>query len=394
MKSPFYKTNNTVSAGSDNQLDQLTVIILRFTLVAWAVAKLSCYKLWLSTRIFPIVSPINLGFTFPDWVSTSLLFASLSMMLALFILPRKLLFLVLLFFFEILSCGIDETRWQAWEYHYLLMSVIFIINWKHKKKIIGLIAILLACTYIYSGIFKINSVFVTEFWQNSVLHKLLHFSKYFVRRDIVHNAGYSLPIIEALGGLFFLFKRTRKVGVILLILMHLFTLIVIGPTGLNYNSTVWPWNLVMIVYLYLIGIKLKDIPFNTIISKKSLLNLCILVLLILMPALNFIGLWPHFFSFCLYSFKAKQLMITVNEESLAAKELSPYFEKGWPVNLADNDNPQFIVHNWAFKEMNTPAFPEVGYYEKVKVILLRKYPNAGLRFYLFEAQNPNYVELK
>ena len=141
MKLPFYKTNSGVFVGSDNQLDQLTVIIIRFTLVAWAAAKLSCYKLWLSTRIFPIVPPFNIGFTFPSWVSTSLLLASLLMMLALFILPRKPLFLVLLFFFEISSCVIDETRWQAWEYQYLLTVVIFITNWRNINRIIGLLAV-------------------------------------------------------------------------------------------------------------------------------------------------------------------------------------------------------------------------------------------------------------
>ena len=391
MKLPFYNNNYK----SINQLDddsvRMTNIILRLTMVAWIIGKVSCYKLWLSERFYPIVSPFYFGFEVPSWTHTGLFIAGLLLMLLLILFPRKQFFLSLLLILELSSCLLDETRWQAWEYQYLLMVLLFLTNWRHKNRIITLLVVLLACTYIYSGIAKLNTQFVTVFWQMNVLHTLLHLPMHITRNPLVHRMGYALPITELVGGVLLLIKRFRRLGVVLLILMHLFNLVVLGPFALNYNSSVWSWNVVMIAYLYLIGFRLNTIQFNSIITKKSIHNLPMIVLIVVMPAFNFVDLWPHFLSFSLYSYKAKQLEITVNENT-ATNELKPYFEKKSP---NDSINTRHIIlHNWAMSEMNTPPFPEEGYYKKMKVAFMNKYPNAGARFYISQSQNGDFEEMK
>ena len=392
MKLPFYNNNYKAINQFEDDSVRLTNIILRLTMVAWIIGKPSCYKLWLSERVYPIVPSIHLGFEAPSWMHLFLFIAGLMLMLFLLLFPRKQLFLYLLLIVELLICLLDETRWQAWEYQYLLMVAIFITNWRNINRIIGLLAVLLACTYIYSGIAKLNTQFVTVFWQINVLHTLLHLPMHITRNLSVHRMGYALPITELIGGALFLIKRFRKLGVVLLILMHLFNLAVLGPFTLNYNSSVWSWNVVMIAYLYLIGFKLDKVQLNTIITKKSTLNLPMIVLIVVMPVFNFIDLWPHFLSFSLYSYKAKQLMITVNENTTAAKELNPYFEIK---SVEDSLNTRHIIlHNWAMKEMNTPPFPEEGYYKKMKVAFMNKYPDVGARFYISQSQNTAFKEMK
>lgn len=392
-------TKNAVSSTnrislSEGDSDRIRTIILRFTLIAWFSSKLLCYKLWLSDRIFPIVPTIHLGFEMPSIVHTILFIGSLSVMLVLFLMPQKRSFLQLLLALEIAGCLLDQTRWQAWEYQYLLMTVIFITNWKHQIKTISLLAVLLSCTYIFSGICKLNAVFVQFFWQLDILHNLLYLPEHIVQNRIVHRLGYLLPGTEVVGGILFLFKRTRRVGAGLLILMHLLTLIILGPFGINYNSSVWSWNLVMMVYLYLIGIRQQKVQFKEIISRNSMANLPVIVLMTVMPIVGLLDHWPHFLSFSLYSYKAKQLVISIDENTANFKLLETYFEGKKNYTWANANSRQLILHNWAMSEMNTPPFPEEGYYKKLKVAFINKYPGTKAHFFIYKSEKHLLTELK
>jgi len=373
---------------------RVSTIVLRFTLIAWFAAKLLCYKLWLADRIFPIVPPFHLGFAVPALVHTMFFIGSLLVMILLFLMPQKKLLLQLLLALEIACCMLDQTRWQAWEYQYLLMMVIFITNWQYKNRIISLLALLLVCTYIFSGICKLNTVFVQTFWQFEILQNLLHLPASITHSRLIYRLGYSLPSIETLGGILFLFKRTRRFGAALLILMHLLTLTILGPFGINYNSSVWSWNLVMMVYLYLIGIRLHDVQFKTIISRTPIVNIPVVLLLVVMPIVGLIGWWPHFLSFSLYSYKAKQLVISIDEDSQNYKLFEPFYESKKTYKWANRNSRQLILHNWAMNEMNTPPFPEEAYYNKFKIAFISKYPNAKATFYLYQSEHPKIVLLK
>ncbi len=379
---------------TDGDSVRIRTIIIRVTLIAWFSSKLLCYKLWLSDRNFPIVPYIHLGFEIPSIIHTILFIASLSAMLLLFLMPQKRPFLQLLLTLEIAGCLLDQTRWQAWEYQYLLMSVIFITNWKHQIKTISLLSLLLSCTYIFSGICKLNAVFVQFFWQFEILHNLLHLPEHFVQNRMVHRLGYSLPGIEVVGGILFLFKRTRRLGAGLLILMHLLTLIILGPFGINYNSSVWSWNLVMMVYLYLIGIRQQEVQFKPLVSRNSLVNLPVLILMIVMPIVGLLDYWPHFLSFSLYSYKAKQLVISIDENTANFKFFEPYFEGKKNYTWANANSRQLILHNWAMSEMNTPPFPEEGYYKKFRVAFINKYPSTKAHFFIYKSEKHLLTELK
>ena len=60
-------------------------------------------------------------------------------------------------------------------------------------------------------------------------------------------AGIVAPYLEMGLGLSLLFPRTRRVGVIGILVMHVLLLAMLGPWSLGWNSVVWPWNLAMVV---------------------------------------------------------------------------------------------------------------------------------------------------
>lgn len=75
--------------------------------------------------------------------------------------------------------------------------------------------------------------------------------------------------------------------------MHIFILIFLSPLEINYNSIIWPWNVLMIVYLIIL--------FYNNSAKISLRNLLVGVTIIpvlmtaILPFLSFVGLYDIIF---------------------------------------------------------------------------------------------------
>ena len=176
--------------------------------------------------------------------------------------------------------------------------------------------------------------------------------------------------------------------------MHLFTLLILGPFGINYNNTVWSWNLVMMVYLFLIGFGQQSVPLKSILSRKFLVNLPMLILLFVMPLFGFIEKWPYFFSFSLYSYKAKQLVISFEANSENIHLFEPYFEEKRGYTWANKNSRQVILQNWAMIEINSPPSPEDDYYIKFKEAFFNKFPSEKATFFLYQRGNSAIVLLK
>ena len=88
-----------------------------------------------------------------------------------------------------------------------------------------------------------------------------------IQNIVVHYAGLALPMFEILAALGLLFAKNKQRYALLLIAMHIFILIFLSPLGINYNSIVWPWNVLMILYLIILFYHIK-----TIISFRNLVS--------------------------------------------------------------------------------------------------------------------------
>jgi hypothetical protein len=86
-----------------------------------------------------------------------------------------------------------------------------------------------------------------------------------------------------------------------------------GPLGLNWNSVVWPWNVVMIA-LILILFWNTDVTFADIVWRnKFVYQKVVLVLLGVLPALSFIGRWPSDLSLALYTDNLTEANVLISE---------------------------------------------------------------------------------
>jgi uncharacterized membrane protein YphA (DoxX/SURF4 family) len=372
--------------------------IARITALFWLIGKLITYKLWLSTRLFPL-APVGNFLYAPDWVHLGLFITSLLCLLALLAAPSFKVIPPLLFTLEVLTCLLDQNRWQPWEYQYLFTLVIF-AGYRNKDAAMkNVLVFMLAAIYFYGGLSKLNEGFLLMQWDHMILTAYFKTPTAVVQNTVVHLCGYLLGATEALAGIGLLFRPTRKVAAIFLALMHVFILLVVGPLGLRYNISIWPWNVAMIGYLALFlsrkskveSLKSKvesrksgtptESPNILLVSFRAPLSLIALIIWGILPALNYIGLWDNYLSASLYSGKIPFMAVCI-DDTTAVRPLKPYLSKTDTLHLC-NGQALLNVTAWAMKEMKAPPYPELRVYRQIKAAMVRQYPGAVNSYWVY-----------
>jgi hypothetical protein len=354
-------------------------LLIKMTGVLWLCEKLIAWRVWTTYRLFPTVPVFQFLDAVPSQIHLALFLVELVLLLALVFLNKNTLVLIGLLMAEILSCILDQTRLQPYEYQCIIMAFVFLINRNKQSLIPAAVAFILVATYFYSGIGKLNTGFLKVVWENMILRQFLTIPAHIAGNHWVYRFGYLLALAEMLGGLGLIFEATRKKAAIFLILMHLFVLALIGPLGINYNQIVWPWNLAMIGYLYIVFLNKNEQPiiFNSIFLGW---NKLVFVLLGILPILNLVGYWDNYLSSTLYSGKLPKMVIGINDTSKCA-ELKPFFRKNTLYYY--KGNAIIDVQTWGLTEMNTLPYPELRVLKQIAMKLEKKYPEIVITPFYF-----------
>lgn len=330
-------------------------LIARLVCFFWIIAKVISWKLWLADRIFPLVPPFSF-LNVPALVHTVLFGLSIVTLMALLFFPGKRILQVSIIVIEVLSCLLDQNRWQPWEYQYIFIFLALVINYKNEKHAAVLISLIFIAVHIYSGLSKINPAFAQSI-RFRIIQLDIFQNKAWIYEWMTFHAGYILGAIEFFLGIGLCFRVTQKISAIFLIIMHLLILSMHGPFGPNYNYIIWPWNVLMLLILYFYFID-KPVFTTNLKSLRIKWNLLILLAFGILPALNFFGYWDFYLSSSLFSNKPPDLYMCVTENTMP-KDLTPYVMPDHK-NLMCDSNSSFInVRTWSFQEMMAPAYPEV-----------------------------------
>jgi hypothetical protein len=223
---------------------------------------------------------------------------------------------------------------------------------------------------------KFNPHYITLTWRNIFLEAFFRIPQKIANQTAVMRLGYIIPLFEMTFGITLFIKRTRKFAIIFSIAMHIILMLVVGPGGVNYNLTVWSWNIAMIVFLLLLwNSKANYIQLKTL-SKPSL-NWLPAIAWIFLPMLNFVGYWDYFLSSSLYSGRVDVCFIKVINPPKKF-ELEKYYKQK---KAGDSLNIETIaVQTWSMDELDIPPFPQKRVYEKMKKKWQKKYPNVEAKF--------------
>ncbi len=354
-------------------------LIIRLSCLFWIFTKLFSYKLWHTDRLFPLIPPFDFLENIPNAVHQILFWTAILGITLILFFPKQKLVLAITICIEFCSCILDQNRWQPWEYQYFITLLFLFFYRQNPKQFLHYFAFMVIIIYVNSGLHKLNGGFLFHVWENMILRRFLGFESNQIQNIWIHYAGLLLGLIEVIASLGLLFFKKKKVFALMLIGMHLFILSFISPTGLNYNPIVWPWNIVMIMLIYILfcNDNAPQIVFKDLVSGYNKIPFLFLGIL---PIFCMFGLYDNFLSFNLYSGSLKQLDICIGNDK-NVKQYAPFFsnkrtycETGKVIN----------TNVWTLREMNIVVYPE----ERVYFDIIKKWkaenPDSEASFYIYE----------
>jgi hypothetical protein len=332
--------------------------------IALVIGFLLSPQLWVNEgRFFPVITPIDgmNSLSAPFDLFLMSLFVGLSAVW-IFYEKRRIGFIALASLIIVIAQ--DQMRWQPWVYLYVLMLLPYLTQsskGENKKLILICLQWIIAGVYIWSGIQKMNSNFL-----DGTFAQMIKASGVGLQFQSWKKVGYAIPFIEFSMGMALLIPAFRKIGMYTAIVTHIVILFCLSPILLNHNSIVYPWNVAMIFFVFLLFWNVKDNPFMAILEIRSNVLLVMLVVLVwVFPILNLFGYWDHFLSFSLYSNKPSTFYIAIEENEIHKidKRFKHYFAK-----IPGLQGGQIIeINKWAFSELNVPFYPEMRSFKNLSV---------------------------
>lgn len=331
--------------------------------VGMCLSMLCSVNLWAGQRWFPTAPVFDSFYINPPYDYIFLVIELLFLVILMFSSkPRLIIFFILsLNLFFILF---DQNRLQPWFYLYnLLLLVLFFYNWRIDNinsyhSIFIILQLCVSAVYVSSGLQKINPYFVSE----TYAWFIKPLSTFFSERQMatLFKTGYIAPYVEIFIGIGLLIKPIRYLTVPLCILMHVAILAFISPVGNNYNASVWPWNIIMIVLVFLL---FSGITTDRFFSISHLFKMpvfyVVLVLFWIMPFLNLLNYWDSYLSFSLYSGNTNNAKILMSEK---AYDKLPLYIKHYVYD--ESAGKVLYPKLWCMNELKSPIYPEKRIFER------------------------------
>jgi hypothetical protein len=370
-------------------------VIKASIVIAFITGILLSPKLWISDgRFFPMLKPFEIipSLTSPVDIILISLFVVLCFLWLFY--ENRIIGLMAIGSLAAMLLQ-DQMRWQPWVYLYFLLLIPFLLqsnNVTSRRLVLICLQWIVAGVYIWSGIHKWN----INFLDGTFAH-IIKSSGIGAEFQTWKKAGYIIPFIEVSTGLALITPKFRKAGIYIAIITHVVILLYLSSAALEPNSIVYPWNIAMIVLVYLLFWNTNDTLFVTFREiQVNFLLLIPVVMIWLFPLLNLFGYWDHYLSFSLYSSKPSRFYVAIEKGEIHKidKRLKDYF-----ADIQGLQGGQLIdVDKWAFSQLNVPFYPEMRLFKKLstefcdlgidqdKLIFLELYHSNGTLYNKFTCQ--------
>lgn len=319
---------------------------------------------WSGVRSYPLI-PLFPLFSLPTLVQTILFLALTTTLLASLRYTTHRRYLTLFSLLSLVTlCILDITRFQPWVFHYTAILSVCLLSLYGKvsaEKTLDAARILIGGIYLWSGLQKLNFLFISEtfpwftqpLWEPAPAQLL----------PVFLSLGLLVPFLEVALALGLFFKRTRQFAIFGSLSMMLLVLMSLGPLGHNWNSAVWPWNVVLFLSVGILFWR-TDFTFNRffIRQKMNLLGLGVFFIFWLLPLGNVFGVVDHYLAWSLYSGRPPEA--TLIGEPMILEALSPAQTAG-----------SLAFFHWSLEELNLVPYPEERVFLSIFQTVCKTYNN-------------------
>ena len=247
----------------------------------------------------------------------------------------------------------DLNRLRPWLYQ-LSALLIGLVVVKDKKVLPQAFFVVLAATYFWGGLQKLNNYFVNEIfpWFVSPLTNAIP-----IHTEVVSLAAVVVVVIEMSIGVLLFIPRYRYGAAVLATITHLFIVTVL-PIGHHWGFVVLFWNLALmfVVWVSTQGKRGRS-PWYVMAP--------IVLLLGIMPMANWFGVWDNYLSLALYANETDRGYIIL--------------DKGSYGDLPENSRLNVIIWNdekiavdtlmWSYQNYNTALYTNDRTYKKALSVI-------------------------
>jgi hypothetical protein len=342
--------------------ERQVALLVRVIAAAIGCSFLLSWKLWLSSRLFPLAPVSNYLPEIPypfDYIS---FLALLALLAVISFLPRSRTIILIFVCLAALLSLWDQTRWQPWFYQYLFMLAAFgLLAWKKNdtgsnRAALDACKLIVASIYLWSGVQKLNVTFIRETWPD-----IAAFLPSSWQAVVSHLPSYLIlviPLVEIVTGLGLLTRRFRNGVVLVAIATHMAILLLLVASG--ENVVVWPWNVAMMLFVWILFWQDKETTARRILIGKKAFQVLVLILFGVLPSLSFFGLWDSYLSSALYSGNTYQTAVYLGPAVLARLPAAIH------PHVWQKSEPFFLdINRWAYAELRVPVYPEPRVFRQV-----------------------------
>lgn len=271
----------------------------------------------------------------------------------------------------------NQHRLQPWAYQGCLYAIAFAAC--SPKNARRLIVALTISIYAYSALGKFDQQFLKTVGP-SLVGVLIALGedggnanehlRLWVERAVVLLPTTELLIAAALTN-----AKTRRLGGMAAIAMHLVLVGILGPLGLGHSLGVLVWNVFLAAQAWLLFVRHTPSNEPESVSATSLVHyrlpeiqafaFAVIAVAIVMPVLErrpkgqMYGYWDHWLSWSLYSPHTSRVEIQVHESTLGSlpNVISNHARPG-----GDNDGWLTVqIDKWSLAELSVPVYPQARF---------------------------------
>ena len=367
-------------ASEEKRLIVFTRLLALFVLLCLAFS----WRLWISSRLYPLVPLFGLVPAFPypfDYLFLALLSAAL---VALAIQPRsKKSVALIVAAFTVLFLQDQSRVWPSfYEFFFLFLLLLTYRSdggEDEAHRILTGLRFVIAAVYFWGGVQKLNPHFFNEEfpWFLRPLTGRLPFEIPFLP-----TIGVFAAIFEVLFGIGLLTKRFRTFALYDALLMHALIFVCIGPLRNDWNDSAWIWGATMAVQVWLLFYKAPPFEFKKMFGAPRFYCLpqaLALLFLGILPVLNNVNRWDSALSFNIYTGNVNYAQIRMRPD--AARRLPSALS----AFVTQRDGEAVLDLNaWTMQEFNANPYPEKRIFKTVLGAVCSQVPDRSVYLLLTE----------
>jgi hypothetical protein len=200
-------------------------------------------------------------------------------------------------------------------------------------------------------------------------------------RSFVSSMGAVVPVLEVAIALGLLSRRFRRAAVLAAVTLHAAILLAIGPLGHRWDRFVWPWNVAMAAFVVILFAQSRDHGFSTLREVlRPAYGKLLIVLVAVMPAFSFVGLWDSYLSWSLYSGNLSEAVIRFGDPEVAGLPESVRAR----VKHRTSGEHVLDVFVWSLHDVGLEPYPEPRVYRHVARWICRQVTDpTGIRLIIW-----------